>query len=332
MTLLTGREPALSNKPRTGWKLSPRRLATMLLNLPPEAISLAAAEEMLKSDDLLIRYHGATLLSKRGDRDARLIMERQLRQGNPATRASVARRLYTFSWFAAEPLLQLAAHDPDPRVREAAIYALCEVGTYNAYQIATESLIEETEDFVFMAVAVALRRRSDADAVPLLEQAMRAQDPEVRVKVLETLGENNTAPTIPIVKNALYDDDPDVLDAAAQSYVEVYGEAALPLVIERILAHEYDHRLALLQGMNQSTNRMFIDLANIDCTDAVFDMLEITGQDRMTAIRRRTVMCLSWIRHARADTILESILASETNEALQADFQHIVSSLRNETI
>ena len=330
MAIITGREPALSQKPRTGWKLSPRRLATMLLNMPPEAISLAAAEELLRSDDLLVRHHGAMLLSKRGDRDARLIMERQLRQGNPATRASVARRLYTFSWFAAEPMLTRAAHDPDPRVREAAIYALCEVGTINAYEVATTSLVKENEDFVFMATAVALRNRSDADAVPLLEQAMRAQDPEVRIKVLETLGENGTAPTIPIVKAALYDDDPDVLDAAAQSTIEVCGEAGLPLVIERILAHTGDARLALLQGMNQATNRMFINLAEVDCVDAVLDMLAITGRDEMAAMRRRTVLCLAWIRHPGADAILDDILANESNAAMRADLEHIITSLRNE--
>jgi uncharacterized membrane protein len=46
---ITGREPHLSTGQQTGslWKISPRRLATMLNTLPPNAISLPAAAEAL---------------------------------------------------------------------------------------------------------------------------------------------------------------------------------------------------------------------------------------------------------------------------------------------
>ena len=52
-------------------------------------------------------------LRRRGDRDARLIMQEVLTRGEPRPRASVARQLYGFSWFAAEPLLRQALQDPD---------------------------------------------------------------------------------------------------------------------------------------------------------------------------------------------------------------------------
>src|SRR5262245_13580282 len=135
-TKITGREPVLSTS-STGQgkrRLSLRHLATMLNVLPPEAISLEAATEMLKNENYFVRYNAAKMLSRRGDREARMIMQEALTKGEARTRATVARHLYGFSWFSAEPLVKLALQDTDSRVREGAMYSLCDWRDLNAYQ------------------------------------------------------------------------------------------------------------------------------------------------------------------------------------------------------
>ena len=75
----------------------------MLNILPPESISLTAATEALQHQDFFVRYNAATLLRRRGDRDARLIMQEVLAQGESRSRASggsglglaIARQLVT---------------------------------------------------------------------------------------------------------------------------------------------------------------------------------------------------------------------------------------------
>ncbi|MEO1442705.1 MAG: hypothetical protein AAFV33_20050, partial [Chloroflexota bacterium] len=126
MTKVTGREPRLAITGGRGQRrLSLRGVANMLNMLPPEAITMDAAEVALRSDDFFVRFNSARMLARRGDRDARVVMEKVLKDGEPTSRASVARHLYGFSWFSAEPIIKLALEDKDPRVREGAIYALC---------------------------------------------------------------------------------------------------------------------------------------------------------------------------------------------------------------
>ena len=90
-TTITGREPRLATGTMEQGKqrLSLRRLGTMLNVLPPNAVALDAIKEMLRSEEFFVRYNAAKLLSKRADRDARLVMEDALKNGQPRTRASV---------------------------------------------------------------------------------------------------------------------------------------------------------------------------------------------------------------------------------------------------
>jgi hypothetical protein len=101
-TPITGREPRLA---RAGGKrrLSLRGVATMLNMLPPHLISLEAAEAALRSPSFQARYSAAVALSKRGDRAARLVMQRVLADGEVPARASAARHLGGFTWYGVEP-------------------------------------------------------------------------------------------------------------------------------------------------------------------------------------------------------------------------------------
>src|SRR5512139_3646938 len=96
----TGREPRLAYK-KGHYRLSLRGLGTMLNILPPESIALDAAEAALRNKDFYVRYNAARLLRRRGDRDARTIMEDALLNGDVPTRSSVACELYGFSCYSA---------------------------------------------------------------------------------------------------------------------------------------------------------------------------------------------------------------------------------------
>src|SRR5215468_6051195 len=114
-TKITGREPKLSiSYGQQGQRrLNIMGLANMLNLLPANAISLPDLEEALRSDAFYVRYSAAKKLSERADRDARMVMQKVLTDGEAPSRASVARHLYGFSWFAAEPLIKQALADKD---------------------------------------------------------------------------------------------------------------------------------------------------------------------------------------------------------------------------
>ncbi len=105
--ITNGREPHLSSSfgEKGMRRLSLRGLATMLNVLPAHAISIQVSEEALRSDTFYVRYNAAKKLAQRGDREARLLMQKLLTDGEPPTRASVARHLYGFTWFSGEPLI-----------------------------------------------------------------------------------------------------------------------------------------------------------------------------------------------------------------------------------
>ncbi len=272
---ITGREPRLSKAAggRGERKLSLRRLATMLNALPPEAVSLPAAEEMLRSEEFYVRYNAAKMLSRRADRDARLIVERALTTGEAPTRASVARHLYGFSWFSAEPLIRLALRDTDARVREAAIYALCDLRDLNAYQLMVEVLKHE-DDTVREAAAWGLRDCQDAAAVPVLNVVLDAEDPEVRIKALEALGANDTPEAMVVVRNAMNDPEPDVKYAATLSLLELAGEAWLQELSGIIRRSNGVTRQQLLRVCFHATNYLKIDVARSFAADLMIEALD----------------------------------------------------------
>ena len=99
---ITGREPRLSRiHPPGRRRLSLRGLATTLNLMPPESVSLQVIAKALHSEDMAVRYSAAEMLGRRGDRDARRLVEEVLAREPPPLRASVARHLYRFSWFGA---------------------------------------------------------------------------------------------------------------------------------------------------------------------------------------------------------------------------------------
>lgn len=299
-TMNTGREPRLSTSYRKGglWKISPRRLATMLNTLPPHRISLPAAAAALHHSDFGVRYNAARTLSHRGDRDARLIMQETLNDGTPQTRASVARHLYGFSWFSALPLLMQALDDDDARVREAAIYTLCDFTEPQAYQVLVEALGDEPDDDVRLAGAVGLRDRQDPDAVPVLQQVLLAHDPDVRIKALEALGANHTPAAVPVVETTMnHDPHIEVVYAATLSLVELRELSALPTIIETIQGNRGARQAAIIRGWFHASGYMQLELLNNPAIGLLVDALDEALADPLA--REAAIWPLAWIRHPR---------------------------------
>src|SRR5690606_21804124 len=287
-TKTTGREPRLSvhtsSNGRGERKLSLRRLATMLNVLPAEAVSLDAAREMLKNEEFYVRYNAAKMLSRRGDREARLIMQEVLTTGEAPSRASVARHLYGFSWFSAEPLIRQALQDEDNRVREGAVYALCDLRELNAYQLLVE-VLRDADDDLRIAAAGGARDCQDRAAVPVLEMVLKAEDPEVRIKGLEALGANDTPEAMPVVREAMNDPDPEVKYAATLSLLELAGESWLRELSGIIGRTSGVTRQQVLRGFFHATNYLKIDVANTKAADLMIDALETALLDDMPEVR-----------------------------------------------
>ncbi|MBZ0280348.1 MAG: HEAT repeat domain-containing protein [Anaerolineae bacterium] len=327
-TTITGREPRLAtNFTKQGQRrLSLRHLATMLNVLPPESISLDAAAEMLKNEEFFVRYNAAKMLSRRGDRDARMIMQEALTKGEPRTRATVARHLYGFSWFAAEPLIKQALKDKDSRVREGAIYALCDLREMNAYQLLVEVLKNE-EDNVREAAAWGLRDCQDSAAVPVLKAVLDAKDPDVRVKALEALGANDTPEAMPIVRNAMNDPEPDVKYAAALSLLELAGEAWLDELSGVIGRTNGVTRQQVLRAFFHASNYLKIEVAKTKAADLMIDALEAALLDDLPAVREATIWPLAWMRHTRTPGILRRSYILEQDSVVKAQMVRVSNSL-----
>ena len=328
LSTLTGREPRLAYK-KGHYRLSLRGLGTMLNILPPEAISLDAAEAALRNKDFYVRYNAARLLRRRGDRDARVIMEDALMNGEAPTRASVARELYGFSWYSAEPLLRQALKDEDVRVHECAVYALCDLRELRGYQLLVEVLPNEN-DHVKAAAAWGLHNCQDLEAVPALQVALTATDPDVRVKVLEALGANDTPEALPVVQGALDDAEPDVQYAATLSLVELQGEAGFPEIAHLIAQTTGSKRQQILRGFFHATNYLLLDVAATPAADTVIDALEQALHDPMPEARLAAIWPLAWIRVPRAPQLLKQAYEVEPDSEVKARIVKIAYNLMSE--
>ncbi len=329
--MITGREPRLSSSYTQQGKrsLTVGRLAQLLEVLPPSAVSLDVAAEALRSESFYVRYAAAKLLNKRGDRAARLVMQKMLTEGNPRTRASVARYLYGFSWFAIEPLIKQALRDDDPRVREGAMYALCDARELNAFELMTTVLQNEV-DSVRDAAAWGLRECQDPAAIPVLEAVLLADDPDVRVKALEVLGTNGMTKAIPVIRRSLDDPDPEVQYAATLSWLEVAGDACLGELAGIIQTSSGWSRQALLRGVFHATNYLKIKLDQHTASEAIINALEAAIQDEMAQAREAAIWPLAWIHHPRTATILRAAYQRETDCHTQIQFVRISNSLMSE--
>jgi HEAT repeat protein len=328
ITKITGREPRLSiSYGQQGQRrLNVMGLANMLNLLPASAISLPALEEALRSDAFYVRYSAAKKLAERGDRDARMVMQKVLNDGDAPSRASAARHLYGFTWFSAEPLIKQALKDKDHRVREGVVYALCDLRELAAYQLLTEALQNEHDD-VRMAAAWGLRDCQDAAAIPVLEVVLQAEDPEVRIKALEALGATEIPAAMPVVRTAMNDPEPDVKYAATLSLLELAGEAWL-IELSGIIGRVHGVTLQqVLRGFFHATNYLKIDVGQTKAADMMIDSLETALLDDLAETRMAVIWPLAWMKHTRMAGILRQAYFREMDSEVKAHIVRVAASL-----
>ncbi len=309
-------------------RLLPRRLAKLLNTVNPNSVALDAVAEALKSDDFFVRYNAGKLLSKRGDRDARLLCENTLKTGDPLARASVARNLHGFSWYTGEPLYHLALADADLRVGEAAVYSLCDLGGLNAYQLLAQALPGQVDD-VLEAAAVGLRDCQDPAAVPALQAVVQAKDPDVRVKGVEALAATDMPEALPLVEQVLRQDSSmSVCYAATLSYLELARDNGLPTLAGLIQAEDSLRRLYLLKGFFHAVNYLNLKVAESDHALALFNALHTALRDELPETRIAAIWPLAW--WWRDDTSGQALLAAyqaETSTQVRAEMLRITVKL-----
>lgn len=324
----TGQEPSLAKQEKSGFRLPLKGLAAMLNVLPPDRIPIEVYAAALRSEDCIARFSAADVLARRGDREARRVFEDTLQTGTPPQRASVARHLYRFSWFVAEPLYRRALDDEDTRVREAAVFSLCRMSLPEAYALAID-VLRDGGDALKLAAVWGLSSHPDPACVPVLEVALQAQNPEIRELALEVLGATETPAAIPAAKMALRDLNHEVQYAATLSWIELARETCFAELAALISQTRGLERHALLRGFFHATNYMGIEIASTPDAALLIDMLEAAMNDELPKVRLSAFMPLCWIRHPKAESaLLEGFRReadSDTKARMLAVAAHLMS-------
>lgn len=300
--VVNGSEPALPFQPAgdAARRLSVRGLAASLGVLSPDGLSPAAAAQALRSPDPYIRFTAAGLLSRRTDREARLVLKETLNHGAAPQRASVAFHLSNLSWFSAEPLLRQALEDPDLRVRESAVYALCRTHRLEAFQILVGFLSGQPDSLKLVA-AWALGLDPDPRSLPVLDIILTARDVETRVKALEVLGATGSPQAIPVAWREIESPDLEVSYAATLSLIELVRESCLAGLAFRIQQASGEARASLLRGLFHATNYLFIDLGTGAHCRPVLQALQASLEDDHAEARDWAARILAWM-HSSEET------------------------------
>ncbi len=331
---ITGYEPRIASQNRQKnrlWRLSPRNLATMLNILPDDAVSLEAVEVALYDQNFLVRSSAAKRLVSRHDRDARLILEKALAEGTAPVQANIARHLYGMSWFSAAPLLKQAIANTDYRVREGAVYSLCQIGTLDAYQFLLEALAHEIHDFVLGAPAMewGLVGRRDPLAVDVIQHSLRAEDPEIRAKALETLSTTEQLTAGPLIwETMLNDPESNVIYNGALSYTELIREECLSDFAPALLQILDDPMRVkwILRGFFHASNYRHLDLLASPHLATWLDTLETIMKNQHDIVREQVIWCLAWLNYPRASSIVQEAFQNEANPTLKI---HILNTAAN---
>jgi molecular chaperone DnaK (HSP70)/HEAT repeat protein len=313
----SGCEPSLSKHGQTRFRLSLPGLTSIFNRLAPEQVSMEAHLAALRSDDALVRFDAADALARRGDREARLAFEGILQTGTPHQRASAVGHLYRFSWFTAGPLYRQALNDEDPRVREAAVFALCKMRLPEAYVLVAD-ILQTSTDAMRLSAVWGMYSHPDPDTVPVLAVTLRAQNPEVRELALEVLGSTESSQAIAVVKSAMGDPVAEVQYAATLSWVELAHETCFEELAEWIEQTRGWSRRWILRGFFHATNYMGIESGSAPGATRLIQALEAALGDDLPEARVAAFLPLAWMRHPQAETALLTGFRRETDSDAKA--------------
>jgi HEAT repeat protein len=226
-------------------------------------------------------------------------------------------------------MLRQALGDPDERVRESAVYALCDYRERAAYHLLTEIVSGET-DTVKKAAAWGLRNCSDSAAVPVLEAALTASDPDVRINVLEALSANNTPDALRVVRTMLDDPASEVVYNAVLSLIEMEEDACI-VEISRLIDKVDGARLEpILRGLFHATNYLHLPLAEHPAVHVLLDALAHAVIDPAPEARQAVAWVLAWMRHDDATNLLRYLYYEEQDSIVKAHILRVTRALMND--
>ncbi len=311
-----------------GYRLSLRNLASALNLLPASQVSDDVLAAALRSSESLVRFGAAEMLCKRGDREARLMIEDLLAHGTVPQRASAVQHVYRFSWFTASELFRRALADEDVRVREAAIFGLCKMRVAEAYRMVLDVLRGPgASDALRKAAIWGAFSRPDAGAVPMLAEIIAGGEPEIREQALEVLGATGSAHAISIARRAVDDADLTTKYAATFSWIELAGDACFAELAGVIEATQGEARDAILRGFFQASNTIGLDISSAVDVDKLVTACAVAFADPLPQTRISAALPLAWIRHPQAETALREGFARETEANVRAHLVRIAVNL-----
>jgi hypothetical protein len=181
----------------------------------------------------------------------------------------------------------------------------------DAYALLVETL-QSADDAVRLAAAWGLSKQPEAAAVPALALVLHSSDPQTRVMALETLGESGALEAgLPLALATLDDPDLEVRYAAALTWVELAGEAALPGLAARILQARGAMRACFAKALFHATNYLFMDVAHSRYFPAILEALEAAVCDDDPETRLAASMPLAWLHDPACDRLLETAFQRE---------------------
>lgn len=321
--------PALATKSAGGgFKLSLRNLASALHLLPPSQVSDQALAAALRSSNPLVRFNAAEILGKRGDREARLVMEDVLTNGAPAQRASAAQHIHRFSWFTAEGLFKQALQDTDPRVREGAVFGLCKMRVPEAYRLVLESLRQPSaSDALRRAALWGASSRPDAGSVPMLDEIIATSAPDIREQALEVLGATGATSGIAVARRAVDDAGLTTKYAAVFSWVELAGEACFAEIATVITQTQGEARDAVLRGFFHGLNYIGADASAHPAADQLAAAFALSLSDAIPQTRISAARALAWLRRPAAEQALQAGFSAETDSNVKAHMLRVAVNL-----
>jgi HEAT repeat protein len=186
-----------------------------------DSVSDAVFLRALGSRHARVRIAGARGLGDREGREYRATLERAYRDDDAGVRDAVVHALGDISDPMSAATLATALNDADRHVRIQAAHAL---GNLDELQAAPAALIRaaESTDVAFAEAAInALAEIHDPATIDVLIGRLTSPSRDIRLRVVEALGNIGSAKALPGLMKALNDRDPEVRRAAAEALGEI---------------------------------------------------------------------------------------------------------------
>lgn len=178
------------------------------------------------------------------------------------------------------PAIQQLTKSPERKARLAAVDALNAIGTKKAMRLLLQMAQEDSDRQVQAEALTVLSRRRIEEAVPLLAEALRADDAELATAAafgLVYYGERGRG----ILREALHSDNPMTRQVAARALASVGDRAGVSELTKRLSPDlPEERRIPLLQALAKSGDQKALE-----------ELLTLLGSDRpLTRLRARAAL------------------------------------------